>query len=145
LPKFWLLNNLFYFNKNKGNLYIFNPNFLLNYNEKENSNYNNTISDKKPNFKFFLNNIYLHYISLIPVKNFGYNKFNNNNDNSFAYYNNPKYIYIVTDYYIKEFKFITIFSNIFRLRFYRKRSRVKLFKQFYNCNIRIININYLFQ
>ena len=144
LPKPWLLNNPFYFDKNKGNLYIFNPNFLLGYNEKKNSDYNNIILNKKPDFKFFLNNIYLYYISFIPIKNFGYNKFNDDNNNSSAYYNNPKYIYTITDYCIKEFKFIVIFSNVFWLGFYRKRNRVKLFKQLYNRNIRIININYLF-
>ena len=122
------MDNLFYFNKNKGNLYIFNPNFLLSYNEKENNNYNNIILNKKPNFKFFLNNIYLRYISPILIENFGYNKSNNNNNKNSAYYNNPKYIYIVTNYCIKELKFIAIFSNVFRLGFYRERSRVKLFK-----------------
>jgi len=120
LPKFWLLNNLFYFRKNKGNLYIFNPNFLLGYNEKENSDYNN-ILNKKPDLKFFLNNIYLYYISFTLIKNLSYNKFNNNNNNNSAYYNNPKYIYIIIDYYIEKFKLIAIFSNVFRLGFYRKR------------------------
>ena len=118
----WLLNNPFYFDKNKGNLYIFNFNFLFGYNEKKDSDYNNIISNKKPDFKFFPNNIYLYYISLTPIENFGYNKFNNNNNNSFAYYNNFKYIYIITNYYIKKFKFIVIFSNVFWLGFYCKYS-----------------------
>ena len=67
--------------------------------------------NKKPDFKFFLNNIYLYYINFIPVKSPGYN------NNDYVYYNDPKYIYIITNYRIKKLEFIAVFNNVFWLGF----------------------------